>query len=126
MRLLSGAGTGLPLARAKAAGPSAAGRSRGSSPDSGESSALQPLAGAVIPAQYNPLMPSVALSITLNGEPRSLSPESSVRDLVQELGLDEDAVAVERNLAIVSRSSWAETVLRAGDRVEVVRFVGGG
>jgi len=55
-----------------------------------------------------------------------MPPAASVRDLIRELGLDEDAVAVERNRAIVRRPSWAETMLRSGDRIEVVRFVGGG
>ncbi len=68
----------------------------------------------------------MAMSITLNGEPRRMPPAASVRDLIRELGLDEDAVAVERNRAIVRRPSWAETMLRSGDRIEVVRFVGGG
>ncbi len=71
-------------------------------------------------------MPPMAMSITLNGEPRRMPPAASVRDLIRELGLDEDAVAVERNRAIVRRPSWAETMLRSGDRIEVVRFVGGG
>lgn len=75
---------------------------------------------------YNLAVSPVAMSITLNGEPRTLSPAASVRDLILELGLDEDAVAVERNRAIVRRMHWAETVLRSGDRIEVVRFVGGG
>ena len=68
----------------------------------------------------------MALSITLNGEPRTLPSLASVRDLILDLGLDEDAVAVERNRVIVRRPHWAETVLRSGDRIEVVRFVGGG
>ena len=68
----------------------------------------------------------MALSITLNGEPRTMPSAASVRDLILDLGLDEDAVAVERNRAIVRRPCWAETVLRSGDRIEVVRFVGGG
>lgn len=68
----------------------------------------------------------MAMSITLNGEPRRMPSAASVRDLIRELGLDEDAVAVERNRAIVRRPRWAETMLRSGDRIEVVRFVGGG
>lgn len=75
---------------------------------------------------YNLAMSPVAMSITLNGESRTLSSTASLRDLILELGLDEDAVAVERNRAIVRRPHWAETMLRSGDRIEVVRFVGGG
>ena len=64
--------------------------------------------------------------VTLNGEPCSLTSPISVGDLIRRLGLDEDAVAVERNRDIVSRSAWSETVLLAGDTIEVVHFVGGG
>jgi thiamine biosynthesis protein ThiS len=35
-------------------------------------------------------------------------------------------VAVERNLEIVPRSRWGETIIQANDRLEVVHFVGGG
>lgn len=75
---------------------------------------------------YNRAVPPVAMSIMLNGEPRRMPSAASVRDLIRELGLAEDAVAVERNRAIVRRARWAETMLRSGDRIEVVRFVGGG
>ena len=71
-------------------------------------------------------MSRIVTSITLNGEPRMLSSIGSVRDLVLDLGLDEDAVAVERNREIVRRLNWADTELQTGDRIEVVRFVGGG
>ncbi|MDE0263716.1 MAG: sulfur carrier protein ThiS, partial [Bryobacterales bacterium] len=82
--------------------------------------------GAGAAVGYNLAVSPVAMSITLNGESRTLSSTASVRDLILELGLDEDAVAVERNRAIVRRPRWAETMLRSGDRIEVVRFVGGG
>ncbi len=66
------------------------------------------------------------VAITLNGEPCSLASPASIGDLIQRLGLDEDAVAVERNREIVARSVWPETVLLSGDTIEVVQFVGGG
>ena len=66
------------------------------------------------------------VAVTLNGEPFSCASPFSVGDLIRRLGLDEDAVAVERNREIVSRSVWSETVLLAGDTIEVVHFVGGG
>jgi thiazole synthase len=42
------------------------------------------------------------------------------------LGLDPAKVAVERNLAIVPRSTLADVQLADGDRLEIVHFVGGG
>ena len=40
--------------------------------------------------------------------------------------LDGRKIAVERNLAIVPRSYYAQTALADGDRIEIVAFVGGG
>jgi len=50
----------------------------------------------------------------------------SVTDLLNELGLDPQRVAVERNLEIVSRSSLGEVRVEDGDDYEIVHFVGGG
>ena len=65
-------------------------------------------------------------AITLNGEPREVPPSATVASLLAELGFEGRKVAIERNLAIVPRSLYAETPLEAGDRLEVVAFVGGG
>lgn len=51
---------------------------------------------------------------------------ASVADLLTDLGLDGRKVAVERNLEIVAKSSYVETKLETGDRIEIVAFVGGG
>lgn len=66
------------------------------------------------------------LAITVNGENRGAKPGTSVVDLLHELGLDSGRVAIERNLEILPRPKWAETTVVAGDRYEIVQFVGGG
>jgi len=66
------------------------------------------------------------VSLTLNGEDRSLDGPVSVDGLLQTLGLDRRKVAVERNEVIVPRSSYAETWLVSGDAIEIVHFIGGG
>ena len=65
------------------------------------------------------------MQITLNGEPFDTEARS-ISDLVAELGLDIRKVAVERNLELTPRSLHATTPVEAGDRVEIVQFVGGG
>jgi sulfur carrier protein len=65
------------------------------------------------------------MQIQLNGEPREVLADT-IQALVEELGLDIRKVAVERNLEIVPRSQHGVTALDAGDRIEVVQFVGGG
>lgn len=66
------------------------------------------------------------MRIELNGEPRHLAEASTVAAMLGELALDEGKVAVERNLAIVPRSTFADVRLAEGDRIEIVHFVGGG
>jgi thiamine biosynthesis protein ThiS len=65
-------------------------------------------------------------SIAVNGENRVATPGAMVTDLLHELGLDSGRVAIERNLEILPRPKWAETAVLAGDRYEIVQFVGGG
>lgn len=49
-----------------------------------------------------------------------------VTDLLRDLGLDAGRVAIERNMEILPRPKWTETKVEAGDRYEIVQFVGGG
>ena len=64
-------------------------------------------------------------SITLNGAPHR-SAASTIADLVRELDLAPEKVAVERNGEIVPRSTLGEAPLAEGDTLEIVHFVGGG
>ena len=68
----------------------------------------------------------VTSTITVNGENRAMSASATVTDLLRELGLDPGRVAIERNLEILPRPKWADTRVEAGDRYEIVQFVGGG
>ena len=68
------------------------------------------------------------MKLHINGEERELDLPSpfTVTGLVEKLGMKADRVAVELNRDIVPRDRWAETILKPGDRLEVVHFVGGG
>ncbi len=66
------------------------------------------------------------LRVQINGEVREL-PESLTLDaLVSQLALAPERLAIELNHEVVRRARWVETVLRDGDQVEIVHFVGGG
>jgi thiamine biosynthesis protein ThiS len=65
-------------------------------------------------------------TIVVNGETRVAIPGATVIDLLRDLGLDGGRVAIERNLEILPRQKWTETRVEAGDRYEIVQFVGGG
>ncbi len=64
--------------------------------------------------------------VTLNGESRALDTPVSVAGLIGLLGLDTRKVAVERNMEIVPRSTYADIWLTEGDELEIVHFIGGG
>lgn len=66
------------------------------------------------------------MRITLNGEAREVTEGQSVASLLADLGVQAERVAVELNLTIVDRRTFTGTSLRAGDRVEVIGFIGGG
>jgi thiamine biosynthesis protein ThiS len=67
-----------------------------------------------------------SIEIVVNGEARVAVAGSTVTDLLRELGLQGGRVAIERNLGILPRPHWQDTLLEPGDRFEIVQFVGGG
>lgn len=66
------------------------------------------------------------MTIRLNGEPHELAEPITIAALLATLGIDPRVVAVEHNLRIIKRERYAETLVAAGDEVEIVNFVGGG
>ena len=66
------------------------------------------------------------MTIQVNGLPREIDAGATVAKLLGELGVTQPHVAVELNLEVVPRGEHAQTVLREGDRLEVVTLVGGG
>jgi thiamine biosynthesis protein ThiS len=67
-----------------------------------------------------------SLSVRINGEHRRVPDQTTIAELVNQLGLDPLRVAVERNLEIVPRSALGEVCVEDGDDFEIVHFVGGG
>lgn len=67
-----------------------------------------------------------AATILVNGRPRPLEPGLTLAGLLEALQAAGPGVAVERNGEVVRRPAWEATRLEAGDRLEVVRLVGGG
>jgi thiamine biosynthesis protein ThiS len=70
-------------------------------------------------------MPEVS-RITLNGDPYDLDAPVTVAELLARLDIDARRVAVEHNMIVVRRAAYDATVVRGGDQVEIVNFVGGG
>lgn len=68
----------------------------------------------------------MSLSITVNGEAKSIEAQQTVWVFLEGLQLDPKKVAVERNLEIVSKSLFKDVMLENGDQLEIVHFIGGG
>lgn len=69
---------------------------------------------------------SETISIVVNGEIRKSTQGVNVTQLLEALGIHGGRVAIERNMQILPRAAWDETRVSAGDRYEIVQFVGGG
>jgi sulfur carrier protein len=69
---------------------------------------------------------AIAREITLNGDPYAIDGEVRLVALLERLGMRERRVAVEINREIVPKAKYAETVIKPGDNVEIINFVGGG
>ena len=68
----------------------------------------------------------ITIEITVNGESQRVAAQSSVTDLIALLDLTAQRLAIELNLSILPRVTWADTRLQDGDKLEIVHFVGGG
>jgi thiamine biosynthesis protein ThiS len=66
------------------------------------------------------------LRVQVNGEVREVPEKITLGELVRELSLAPERLAVELNREVVRRAAWPETEIREGDQVEIVHFVGGG
>lgn len=66
------------------------------------------------------------MTLEINGEIRTLPPVSNLRELLVQLGIGEDRIAVEVNGCIIRRRDWEGFHLTDRDRIEIVQFVGGG
>ena len=64
--------------------------------------------------------------VRVNGEEYELPEAVTVGELVERVGLADQRIALERNHEIVPRSEYTATKLAEGDRIEIVRAIGGG
>ncbi|MCK5386126.1 MAG: sulfur carrier protein ThiS [Gammaproteobacteria bacterium] len=66
------------------------------------------------------------MQIIVNGEQRDVLDGLTAAQLVEDMDIAGKRIAMEVNLDIVPRSSYAEHVFKTGDKVEIVHAVGGG
>lgn len=66
------------------------------------------------------------MKLIVNGESKTVSDQTSVDMLLNELGLTTQRIAVEVNEEIIPRSDLKQHILKNGDIVEVIKAIGGG
>ena len=66
------------------------------------------------------------MNVQINGEMREFEAPMSILQLLQAMSLPSEKIAVELNLEIVPKSAYHSQMVAAGDRIEIVHFIGGG
>ncbi len=66
------------------------------------------------------------MHIILNGDSVETKDEITVAELLQQLGISRERVAVELNADIIPKADYDKHLLSDGDKIEIVHFVGGG
>lgn len=66
------------------------------------------------------------MQIQINGETKDFVDGLTLLELINQIEMPAQRIAVELNREVVRRSEWDKTLLNDGDKVEIVHFVGGG
>ena len=66
------------------------------------------------------------VAIELNGETREVHAEDCIQDLIDALSLTNQALAIAVNREVVPRAYWRERRFAVGDKVDIVKAIGGG
>jgi sulfur carrier protein len=66
------------------------------------------------------------MQITVNGTVDELNSKMTVRDYVEARNLRDEIIIVVINGEVIAKDAWGESLLKAGDSVEIIRVVGGG
>jgi len=71
-------------------------------------------------------MTGTEIRLHVNGEPRTAPSGATVAQLLRELNIGLERVAVELNLEILDKADLERRALKEGDRLEIISFIGGG
>ena len=66
------------------------------------------------------------IKITVNGKQMTVNLKYSLKKLIDKLKLPIKKVAIELNREIVNKKRISKIILKSGDRIEIVNFIGGG
>ena len=66
------------------------------------------------------------IKITVNGKQITINLKYSLKNLIDKLKLPIKKVAIELNREIVNKKRISKIILKSGDKIEIVNFIGGG
>lgn len=66
------------------------------------------------------------MRLKINGKEQNIERQGSLRELAESRDLNCNNIVIEHNLEVIPRDKWGEVVLKKGDSIEIVTFVGGG
>jgi sulfur carrier protein len=66
------------------------------------------------------------VSVKVNGEQKKVADNSTIIALLKELEIESKVVACALNTSVVKDDKWSSTILKDGDEIEFLHFVGGG
>ena len=71
-------------------------------------------------------MGSSPITIFINGDLKKFPQEINIISVLESLNISSKHIAIEINENLVFRSDWQETNLKDGDKIEIVKAIGGG
>jgi thiamine biosynthesis protein ThiS len=66
------------------------------------------------------------MNIIINGETKEIANEVNLKELLAQLSLPSERIAIELNREVVRKKDWETIRVKGGDKLEVIHFVGGG
>ncbi len=66
------------------------------------------------------------MKVFINGETKEITKQFNLRELLKELSLPSERIAIELNKEVVRKKDWANILIKDADKIEIVHFVGGG
>lgn len=66
------------------------------------------------------------MELMVNGKKLEVPDGATITTVLEELNINPLRVAVQRNLEIIKRERYEETMLKSGDRLEIITFMAGG
>ncbi len=66
------------------------------------------------------------MKIFINGETKEITKQFNLLELLKELSLPSERIAIELNKEVVRKKDWESIAIKDADKIEIVHFVGGG